>query len=131
MKKCLFLALFSIGCIANSAKAEPLVLASKWGVDLLAPGSDVSGCYAFDLVSKRNLVGVETPVAKWKNLYGVIGLAADVPDAGEPVYGIPIIGGHMAGIQLFNQKVDIGALIGRDFKNGVSVAGVKASARLW
>lgn len=132
MKKMLLVASI-VGLFSSVGGAEEKVLYSKWGVDLLMPVTNMQGVYGYDFVGKRNLVGTETSVLRWRSLYGTVGLATDADPVvnNETVKGIPFLGGHMAGVSVFGQKVDLGALLGRDFDRGQNIAGAKATLKLW
>lgn len=131
MKKLLIAAIVAL--FAGTSMADEKVLYSKWGIDLLMPVANMQGIYAYDFVGQRNLVGTETAVARWKSIYGTLGLATDADPVvnNDTVRGIPFIGGHLAGVSIFGQLVDLGGIVGRDFDKGQSMAGLKASVKLW
>lgn len=119
---------------AGSIRAEDKVIWSKGSVDFLVPVINSSLTYLYDFVGARNLLGAETAFVRVKSFYGVVGLAADVSDgnAGESFKQIPYLGIHTPALASFlNETITIGAFAGRDFNRGDTVAGVKASMKLW
>ncbi len=133
MKKyfiCLAILLASVGSI----RAEDKVFYSKGSVDFLVPVYNSAAVYLYDFVAARNLIGVETAFVRVKDFYGVVGLAGDIGDgdAGGSFKQIPYLGFHTpALVSLLEGNVTIGAFAGRDFNRGSTVAGFKASAKLW
>ncbi len=133
MKK-YFIGLAILLASVGSIRAEDKVFYSKGSVDFLIPVFNSAAVYMYDFVDARNLIGAETAIVRVKDFYGVVGLAGDVQngDAGGSFKQIPYVGFHTpALVSLLDGNVTVGAFAGRDFNKGDTVAGFKASAKLW
>lgn len=95
------------------------------------PFKNVSCVYLYDLVQRETLIGAETPLMTYKNVTGVIGATTDM-NGTDSVAGVPFVGLHVKAPETwFNDIFTVGCFVGRDFKRGVGMAGLKASIKLW
>ena len=98
---------------------------------LKLPLSNVSGVYLYDFFALESLAGAETPIVSYRNLTAIVGVVTDL-DGFQGRAGVPFVGAHVdAPAGLFSENFTIGLFIGRDFRNGSNIGGIKASLLLW
>jgi len=116
---------------------------NDWGT-FIVPFRHLNTVYLYDFVGKENLVAGETPFFRFdkyaEGLTLTVGAVGDFSDenAGELrgrtrrflESGTPFIGGHFD-VSLIENRWFVGAHIGRNLEEGVNIAGVKSSLRIY
>lgn len=95
-------------------------------LNLNVPFNEVDVTYLFDVISKRNLVGGETPIATIWKLQGTLGAVTSVDGQGAPYIGGKLVLPNLPPNLGFLSTVQPGLFGGYDWNRGSAIAGFKA-----
>jgi hypothetical protein len=125
MKKsiALLFVVFALG--ASVAKAE--IKFSIKELDLIVPFTQTETVYLYDIIGKKGMAGLETPIVAFRKLEATVGAVTDAEWEGAPFVGLR----YLVPGELFSDRFYFGLWGGRDFRRDAYQAGIKASIRLW
>lgn len=124
MKKRL-LALFGAFLIVTGVSAESLTY-SIGDLKLVLPGQNAEVVYLYDIINAQGLGGAETVFVEYKSIQGSFGAISDADFNGTAFLGIRTVITE-SGNDLFH----VGVWVGRDYRDNLYRAGIKASVPLW
>lgn len=124
-----FLAVLAVSRV--QAAEEPKLLTDFGAVKLYIPLTSIDTVAMWDLVSKKALVGGETPLAAFKRLTGTFGAVTSFEGQGAPFLGTHFAVGTPADKYFVFSNVKLGLFVSRDFNARKTMYGLKAATNIF